>query len=263
MEVINLDTLSLVIIFLLSLMAYKMQFLTFTASFVAYIIAVCIFYAFYWNGMILIGLFFVTSSLLSKWKNKHKKKTEDVLVKGDFRDSLQVLANGGFPFLISIGDLIFPEYAPWEWLFAVSIACANADTWASEIGTLSRKKPRMLWTLKKVETGTSGAITLLGTIAALSGSFFVSIFSYLLFEQSIEMVLLIIIFGFIGNLLDTFLGASVQANYQCQKCGKTTEKLVHCQYSTQKVKGISFMNNDVVNLLSIGISTFLFYLFIY
>ncbi len=58
----------------------------------------------------------------------------------------------------------------WLMGFIVCIASANSDTWASEIGSLSKKNPIYIRTFKRIERGTSGAISLLGSIAALSGS---------------------------------------------------------------------------------------------
>jgi len=257
-----IDWISLGLLLLLSLTAYKMRFISFSASIVSYCISILIYYAFYWDGLILLGVFFITSSLLSKWKNKYKKSMEEIIAKGEIRDSIQVLANGGIPLLISIGSLFFPEFTQWEWLYAVSIACANSDTWASEVGTLSRKKPRLFWSFKQVETGTSGGITLLGTIAALFGSFLISLFAFILLEQNVEMLFMISIFGLLGNFIDTLLGSTVQAKYLCLICGKSTEKGIHCENTTQKIRGIYFMNNDVVNLLSICLSTCFFYLFL-
>ena len=40
--------------------------------------------------------------------------------------------------------------------------------------------------------------------------------------------ILFFLFGFIGNLIDTLLGAFVQAGYQCSNCGLKTEKTIHC-----------------------------------
>lgn len=59
--------------------------------------------------------------------------------------------------------------------FMVCLASSNSDTWASEIGSLSRKKPIYIRTFKRIERGTSGAISGLGTVAAFAGLFYLHI----------------------------------------------------------------------------------------
>src|SRR5262249_15057089 len=54
--------------------------------------------------------------------------------------------------------------------FVGAMATANADTWATEVGTLSTEEPRLITTGEPVAPGTSGGVTLLGTGAALAGA---------------------------------------------------------------------------------------------
>ena len=56
--------------------------------------------------------------------------------------------------------------------------------------------------------------------------------------------------GSIGSLIDSFIGASVQANFQCSNCKHITEKRVHCSLSSLHISGIYFIDNDMVNLLN-------------
>ena len=51
-----------------------------------------------------------------------------------------------------------------------ALAAVNADTWSTELGVLSSGRPRLITSLKPVEKGTSGGVSLVGTLAALAGA---------------------------------------------------------------------------------------------
>ena len=55
--------------------------------------------------------------------------------------------------------------------------------------------------------------------------------------------------GFIGSALDSLLGATLQDQRWCDTCEKATEQRVHrCGSATRSVRGVSWIDNDVVNL---------------
>src|SRR5690606_13332309 len=110
-----------------------------------------------WFGVLIA--FFISSTLLSKWKRKHRAKeaAEAKYEKTGRLDAGQVWANGG------VGLLLCAAYAVWPdkgWLLAYIgvMAAVNADTWATEIGALSRTAPRSITSGKPVEAGTSGGV---------------------------------------------------------------------------------------------------------
>lgn len=222
----------------------------------AMIVGSAIFIGFSWKGLLLLGCFFVTSSMWGKIKSKQKDSLHDMLKKQDQRDIIQVFANGGIPAFIAIISLFdHSNLIEYTVLFSISLAAANSDTWASEIGTLSKSNPRMLLTLRRVERGTSGAVSMLGTFAALAGACLIAIVSVFLFDLSLMNLVVISIFGFLGNIFDTILGQTVQVKYKCRVCHKVTEKKIHCQLQGLKTNLISFLDNDAVNILSIILAT--------
>ncbi|MBD1378886.1 DUF92 domain-containing protein [Metabacillus arenae] len=229
---------------------YRAHSLTKSGAAAAFFVGCSIFLGFCWIGFLLLGAFFVSSSLLSKFKREKKKSVEQLLAKSDKRDYVQVLANGGVPAVISIFQVMAPSHI-WFFLFSISLAAANSDTWASEVGTLSKGNPRMMFTLKQVERGTSGAVSLLGTLAGLSGSFFIAILALIVTDITVLAFVLIMVFGFAGNLIDTIIGGILQVKYLCSSCKKVTENPVHCKVHGRKISGISIFNNDVVNFVSI------------
>lgn len=234
---------------------YKLKALAASGAFGTLLVGMFIALGFKGYGLMLIGLFFVTSSLWSKYNRKQKKKIIDMHEKGSQRDIVQVFANGGVPALIGILAYVFPADF-WIYGFIASIAVANSDTWASEIGSLSKKRPLSLMKMKTVEPGTSGAISVLGTSAAVAGSALISVASYFIWsEMTIALVFVVTTMGVLGCFIDTFLGATVQSAYRCNVCGKHVERKEHCQQPTILVKGNGWVNNDVVNISSITIAS--------
>ncbi|WP_139364852.1 DUF92 domain-containing protein [Sutcliffiella halmapala] len=249
------EVILLVSLVLLAWMGYKFRALSLSGAFGTFVVGVLIVIGFKGEGLILIGAFFISSSFWSKFSKKKKTKTVDLQEKGSQRDIIQVFANGGVPAGFSLGFFFFPSEA-WLVGFITAIAVANSDTWASEIGVLSKKKPISIKTLTPVESGQSGAISGLGTAAAVVGSAFIAVISMFLWEEiTWSMLVVITLLGIIGCFVDTVIGASLQAIYQCQNCGKVVERKFHCEQATTLIKGVTLVNNDVVNICSILIVT--------
>lgn len=217
-----------------------------------------------WFGLLLT--FFISSTFWSKWKKRKKSHLDQIYEKTGERDAGQVFANGGIGMLLCIVNFIWPS-PYWLWLFIGVMATVNADTWATEIGSLSRRLPRSLLSGKQVEAGTSGAISLLGTMASVAGAFTIGMAAMCLMILQHAIIglepveglnwtyfLIVIVAASIGGtagaLVDSLLGATIQAGYQCNACGVSTERLMHCGAATKHIRGLSWLNNDNVNLLA-------------
>ena len=210
-----------------------------------------------WAWGVLLVVFFVSSSALSHYKESLKASAAEKFSKGHQRDLAQTLANGGAGALIVIANAVWPHPVWWA-AFVGALATVNADTWATELGVLSKSKPRLITNGKLVEVGTSGAVTLAGTSAALGGAALVSIIGGVSFARIDFWALFLpvlcagVLAGLFGSLFDSFLGATVQAMYFCDRCGKETERHpTHtCGNPTSYLKGWYWLDNDEVNLLS-------------
>lgn len=202
------------------------------------------------KGLLLLGAFFFSSSLLSKYKADKKQSVSELHEKTDLRDWQQVGANGGVAAIASL-CFAFSSSSMFLFIFLIAIATSTADTWASEIGVLSKNKPISMKSFERVDRGTSGAVSLLGTLIAFSGALFIGIVALLLFEQvDGQMLILVVLLGFLGNVIDTLLGAYSQVTYSCECCGLQTEKRLHCNERTTQLTGTAFINNEAVNFLS-------------
>jgi uncharacterized protein (TIGR00297 family) len=192
--------------------------------------------------------FFFSSSILSVILKKQKQQVNEKYAKGSQRDAGQVLANGGVATSFVIIGAFFPDQQIFWWMYCAAFAAANADTWATEIGFLSKSPPRLLSSFEQVEMGTSGGITLLGSASALAGAGLIAGIAAI-FRPEMISVLLIALAGFFGSLIDSLLGATVQGIYYCGDCQKETEKHPKhtCGGQTTIIRGWNWLNNDWVN----------------
>lgn len=196
-----------------------------------------------WAGLAGLGAFFAGASIISRLAPDHAQRLFDA--KGNQRDVAQVLANGG---AAAFGALLFPEAALW--IITASLAAAAADTWATSVGAWSRSDPRFILTGAAVPAGTSGGVSLAGTLGAVGGGSLVAVSAGLIAHDG-RLVALCTLIGCTGMLLDSALGALVQARFYCATCDAPTERRRHrCGAETQLRGGVAWVTNDVVNALA-------------
>ena len=233
--------------------AYRVHSLNKSGAVAAAIVGTIIFGIGGWQWAILLLIFFITSSGLSRAFKTHKQDLSEKFSKGHERDADQVFGNGGLATIFAGLHAFYPEsIVPWIG-FAASLAAVNADTWATELGVLNPTIPRRITDLRKsVEKGTSGGVSLFGTIASLLGASVIALPAVFLSPTetlATDYWLLITFAGLAGSLFDSFLGATVQAMYFCPTDQKETEKhpLHTCGTETVHLRGWKWLNNDWVN----------------
>jgi uncharacterized protein (TIGR00297 family) len=247
--VIERAALGFLLAFLVALVAVRARALTRDGG-VAAVVVGTISVAAGWSWAALLVVFFVTSSVLSRVRAAARERiTGSVVAKGGARDAVQVLANGGVFAFAALLSLLVP-WAGWVPLGAGAIAASTADTWSSEIGTLSHTPPRLITSWRRVPAGTSGAVTLLGFAAAVAGALFMALVARAVGWPAGAAVSAFA-GGAAGALADSLLGASFQARRRCPNCDKDTERKVHtCGTTTEAAGGISWLDNDGVNFMS-------------
>jgi uncharacterized protein (TIGR00297 family) len=112
-------------------------------------------------------------------------------------------------------------------LFAVglaSLAEAAADTVSSEVGQVFGGRPRMMTTLRQVEPGTDGAISVAGTLAGVVAAGIVAVAGTLALRGDPVMFAVSCAGGVFGLFFDSLLGATLERR--------------------------NWLNNDAVNFLS-------------
>lgn len=219
-------------------------------------------------GLLLIA-FFVLSSALSHFKASAKEAVAEKFDKGGRRDLGQTLANGGVGALIAVAFFLLPGPL-WMAAFAGAMATVNADTWATELGVLSKKPPRLITNGQVVEPGTSGGVSLQGTAATLAGALAIELTGVLLVLidgllggsvnallgesgvwGGVRLLPSTLLGGLAGSLFDSLLGATVQAIYYSPSRRKETEKKIDPDGTpNEHRRGWRWLTNDWVNALS-------------
>lgn len=203
-----------------------------------------------WEWAILLVAFFISATSFSRMDASRKAAiTAGFAEKGGERDVLQVLANGGVFGALAILGLMSGN-ASWIVPAAGAIAASTSDTWATEIGTLTSGSARSILDFRKVHPGTSGGVTMRGTLAAAAGAIFISGLALLLGLPD-EAIYASMAGGIGGSLMDSLLGATLQSKRWCGQCGSETERLTHtCGAMTTHKGGLRWLDNDGVNAIS-------------
>ena len=209
--------------------------------------------------------FFITSSGLSRLYKSKKDGVGLDFAKGSRRDWGQVAANGAVAGFLVLYYVLLAQLdagsglLPVLWVgFAASLAGANADTWATELGVLNPGEPFLVSNGQRVPRGTSGAVSPTGILAALAGSGLVGAAAWLVSLAGwapaggpplYVQFLVITLGGVIGSFVDSFLGATFQAVFFCENCQKETERspLHTCGTTTIRKRGLRWLDNDWVN----------------
>lgn len=234
---------------LIAAAAWKARMLQASGAVATFLLAAIVFGIGGWQWTLPIFTFFILSSFLSKWRKQQKAPFESMFEKSGNRDAAQVAANGAI-----VGALALLWHFTGDdrlyLLSLVAVAVVTADTWGTEIGVLARKQPRSVLTGKRVPPGTSGGISLAGTLGGIAGAAVVSLTALPFVPLAPWQIFAIVAFGALGSLFDSLLGATLQAQYRCEICGKHTEKTTHCEASSHQLGGLTWLRNDAVNLIS-------------
>lgn len=239
----------------LALLTYKAKQLTVSGAIGAFFMG----FGSLWCGgftALSLYLFFLVSAAVIGKLSKRARGVVKIQKKGGTRDIAQVFANGG-PALLAIVLYHFTKNHIFLVVFCASLAEAVADTWAGEIGVLSEKPPVSIITFRPMPKGLSGAVSFLGTLAGLLSTVLYAIFYKSCYSGKLSLSLIVALTGFAGCLVDSFLGATVQAHYYDEE-GKLTEKEKDTKGETRALaRGIRFFDNDMVNFTS-NLFSFLF-----
>ncbi len=252
-----------------------------------------------WRNGITLLAFYWTSSKLTRLGSKIKSNFEEGVTEGGERGAGQVLAcsligvvcacirrlvvgrDGPLLLLTGARSAESPSLAllgnQLTLAYVAFFACCAGDTWASELGILSKTPPRLItkpWQI--VKPGRNGGVSLVGLVASAAGGMLMgllhgvfvpggiaallpflssSITDSLPLSQLKREVAVLTFVGFLGgfggSLLDSLLGATIQATYYDESAKKIVKRPGP---TARNMGGWGFLSNEMVNVVSTALS---------
>ena len=250
----------------ISILTYKRGYLDRKGVITAFLLGSVVIYFGGWIFFFLLLVFMLVGSILTKIVNRKSVDWVSYFNNGGIRSWKNVIANGFWPMYASTLYAILPRnYGGYILFFFLgSLTSMVSDTVSTEVGMYFGGDPVLITNPKiRVPKGYSGGVSLPGLLGGLISSILFSyLASILLGIKNIVSVYSLAVAGFSGGILDSLLGATIQAKYKCKYCGMIVETKYHCGNETELIKGFEPLDNHMVNFISSllgGIIAFIFY----
>lgn len=163
------------------------------------------------KALLVLLFFYIAATIATKigYEEKSKRKTEQKI-----RSVGNTLSNGLIAAVSAFLAGITNQYSAVFFIcYVAAVSEAAADTISNELGQLSPEKPRLITSFEKVEPGEHGAISIFGTLIGIAAVLITSYFAYYLDIMKVNpsnFFLIVFISASVGNLADSFLGATFE-----------------------------------------------------
>lgn len=186
----------LTVLAVVSFWSYKKKFLDNEGLLIAFILGLSVFIFGGIPGFATLVVFFGVAELGTVFGAGKRAKVKHAL-----RGTGNILGNA----LAGTVALLFNSPVG----FFCAISASLADTLSSEIGIMSKGKPFLITTLKRVEYGVDGGVSPLGLAAAAVGAAVMG-GVYFFFFHNAKIALVVVGTGFLGSVVDSVIGATLQ-----------------------------------------------------
>jgi uncharacterized protein (TIGR00297 family) len=200
------------------------------------IIGTIIFAMLGWRGWLMLFATFVSASVSSRLGLHRKMLLGIAEERGGRRGAGNAIANTGVAAICAVLTLLTPFAGAARMAFVTALAAAGSDTIASEIGKGWGRRTWSVTSLSQVPPGTSGAMSVEGTLAGLIAAVALGLVGSLLGLIPLRGILIAAVAATIGSLLESWLGATLE--------------------------GPGVLNNDMLNFINTAAAGFAAVLFI-
>lgn len=185
--------------------------------------------AFGFGGHLLVCLYFLLGTLVTKVKMKEKQAEGIAEARGGQRGPASVWGSGLAAVICAWAAMLTQDHSFWQIGFVASIASKLSDTVSSEIGKAYGKTTYLITSFKLVPRGTEGAVSLEGSAAGIVVALGFAGAAMALGQVDAKGAVLVTAAAVVANTFESFLGAMVQGDVQ-------------------------WLTNDVVNMLQICVA---------
>ncbi|MBI4782113.1 MAG: TIGR00297 family protein [Oscillatoriophycideae cyanobacterium NC_groundwater_1537_Pr4_S-0.65um_50_18] len=175
-----------------------------------------------WRGYSVMMFYFLVGSAVTRIGMKQKEAAGIAEKRSGARGPENVWGSALTATLCALGAYGLAS-APFPWSrqvifllllgYVASISTKLSDTCASEVGKAYGKRTFLITTLKPVERGTEGAVSLEGTLAGIVGSAALAIVGWLVGLITPMDILWCLIAAFIATNLESVIGATLQSKF--------------------------------------------------
>jgi len=203
-EILMINWGYVILLLVVGVFIYKRKALDFLGTLAMVVMGIIILFSAGFNWLLLILLFLFLSLIATRHSKYYK---QNLGIYENKRTAKNVISNGVVAFIMAAFG---GYYLPFVGGFIGAVATATADTMASEIGIL--EKPRLITTMRKVDPGTDGAVSILGTVVGIVGAGIIGIAAFLLgiISDPLLSIKVAVISGTIGCFADSILGAVLE-----------------------------------------------------
>ncbi|GLI69865.1 hypothetical protein VaNZ11_014582 [Volvox africanus] len=196
----------------------------------AWFLGTSIFSAFGLGGYVLVCLYFIFGTLVTKIKLEQKQKEGIAEARSGQRGPSSVWGSGIAGVVCALLALATGDYSVWQIGFVASFCSKLSDTVSSEVGKAYGRTTYLITTFQLVPRGTEGAVSLEGTVAGMLAALLFAAAALVIGQvPTFATAGIVAAAATVANLAESYLGASVQGRF-------------------------AWLNNDLVNMLQISLA---------
>mmetsp|Transcript_36318 Transcript_36318/g.102612 ORF Transcript_36318/g.102612 Transcript_36318/m.102612 type:complete len:330 (-) Transcript_36318:78-1067(-) len=185
--------------------------------------------AFGLGGYLLVCLYFIFGSAVTKLKLAQKQAEGIAEARGGRRTPASVWGSGAAGMLCAVAALITTDFDFWQVGFVASFASKLCDTVSSEVGKAYGQITYLSTNFEVVPRGTEGAVSLEGTLAGIMAALLFASISVGFGQVDWQAAGVCTLAAALANYFESCLGATVQGD-------------------------VPWLTNDVVNALQITLA---------
>jgi uncharacterized protein (TIGR00297 family) len=189
---------------------YRARTVTLSGALSGALIGVTIYAGAGWPGWVLLLVTFIAVSVASRLGLTRKMLLGIAEERGGRRGAGNAIANTGVAAMASVVALTSSDSAVATLALSTALAAGGSDTIASEIGKAWGRRTWSIISLTRVAPGTSGAMSLEGTVAGIAGAAGLGLVAIALHLIPASALWIVVIASTAGALLESWLGATLE-----------------------------------------------------